>query len=245
MRKLLFIGWLSVFLTWCSINTKVTQLTENTWNVHQIQTSTQEIKTFWIVEEGIYSSHIANFSWCISLNEQEATKENKTTWINAWLWAMFYKCQKIIGYNHIYTIPELWVKITYDKDYDQWLDMFLQKDFPSFLSTNENSVYESKNPDIFIQLAYKDAKQTPEQVIKMVNTAPNCKYTLNSVLSQKTNNSGMLIYDSTCTNGTWLSTRYIFNKNKKGYFYIQTYVDACAPNPCDVFDTKTIEYFLK
>ncbi len=244
MKKALMIFVLALFLSWCSHKSNIVPVLGNTWNMNPIELITQEVKTFWLIQDTTYAEYPSHFSWCILLSPtQLAAEPNDTTWISAGIWDTFYTCNEVYGYDHIYSVPFLWIKITYDQNYSIDLSLFLKKDMKPFLATNADAIYSLSNPDIFIKLLKKDTLETPDQIVQNMWYTADCKYSLNT--GRKKPDQNILVYDSSCPDEKWTSSRYIFSKIKTDYYYQQTYIESCAPPPCDVLDLNTIELFLK
>ena len=244
MKKILSIFALALFLSWCSHKSTIVPIMENTWNINPIEVITQEVKTFWLIQDTTYTEHPSNFSWCVLMTPtQLAAEPTNSTWITIGIWDNFYKCKEVYGYNHIYSVPSLWIKITYDQNYSLDLSLFLKKDMQAFLATNTDSLYSLSDPDIFIKLLKKEALETPDQIMQNRWDTPDCMYSLHT--GRKTPDQNIRVYDSSCSDEKWISSRYIFSKIKADYYYQQTYIDSCAPTPCDVLDISTIDLFLR
>lgn len=242
MKKILPIIGLSILLSWCSLRNNVAPVVQDIWETNPIEITTQEVKTFWLIEETIYAQHPSSFSWCVLLTPEQLNLESyHGTWITPGIGNNFYKCKEVYWYNHIYSVPSLWINITYDHKYDMDLSLFLKKDMQPFLATNTDAIYSLSDSGIFIKLLKNTTLETPHQIMQNLWGTADCVYSLNTGRTDQ----NVMVYDSPCSDERWTSTRYIFDKIKTDYYYQQTYIDSCAPPPCDVFNLNTIDLFLK
>lgn len=272
MKKLFIISLLLLFLSWCSFKKdiapitestwNVTPITENTWNVTPIETTTEKVEdiiTDWTpinptTQEGEYT-----YPW-----NREFSKEQFEvfSWISIWCtnvkkesWNIVVDqvCEKVRWYRHIYLIPELWLKLTYNENYDfiDWYwsynqnSMFLQKNPPTFIAKNSNSVYDMSDSNMFIKLIKKDPTKTPEQIIQTF-TNPNCPFELWTKYIENVS-PDLIVYAGGCKskNDEWIGTYYYFSKTKTEYFYQEDYLNSCGGWTCGVFNINTKEFFLK
>lgn len=265
MKKLLIVSIVTLVLSGCSLNTTPSQetptllwetkesITENRNTTGGITTLEEEIivanatslihsyepKTIsWDISEEVYLNGSKSFEWCTLLPEEERGLTD-------------YDCKKINGYIHTYQSPEIWVKITYDENYDfLWKKLFLTQNPIDPIKKYGNIIFDTNKPNIFIKMIEKKPNQTPEQIMESLSKQTNCMYVTSQDTRIKNNDITIYTYQEDesnageCYDENDNYTEYIFSKTESDYYYQKVFGSDCAPWPCNALEWTT-ELFLK